>query len=449
MTAIQDLAREQEGLEAGVRAVIYGLPIVIMAITMRKATNLRRPIGMAAPVNQFANAREYPSAQFKQVVRANVDTLYSSAFLDLTAEPLVLSVPDTQGRYYLLPMFDAWTNVFAAPGARTTGTGAGTFIITGPAWTGLLPAGMRELKSPTNMVWILGRTQTNGPADYPAVHAIQNGYQLTPLSGFGEPYTAPEGGVDPNLDTKTPPVEQLQNMSAVEYFDELATLLKSNPAPPADAAILAELAKIGLIPGERFELGKLDPTFAKGLDGAVKVALERLQEGARQTGAAVNGWRIPAAFLGNYATNYRARAIIALLAFGANLPADAVYPTTFVDSDGLPLNGANRYRLHFAPGLLPPVRAFWSVTLYDPQSFFVANPLNRYALSSWMPLEHNTDGSLDLYIQHSSPGPDLEVNWLPAAAGDFNITLRMYWPANQHPSIVDGSWRPPAVLRVP
>jgi hypothetical protein len=188
---------------------------------------------------------------------------------------------------------------------------------------------------------------------------------------------------------------------------------------------------------------------AKGLERSVTVALERLQEAAKQTGTPVNGWRIPAMILGDYGTNYRARAIIALIAFGANLPMDAVYPTTFVDAEGKPLNGASRYRLHFDPGLTPPVKAFWSITLYDPQSFFVANPLNRYALSSWMPLKRNADGSLDLYIQHASPGQDLEVNWLPAAAGDFNITLRMYWPTDRRPSIIDGSWKPPAVIRVP
>ncbi len=445
----QEISREREGLEAGVRAVVYGLPLVIMDITMQRATNVLRPTGMAAPVNQFANPREYPTAQFKQVVRANVDTLYSSAFLDLTTEPIVLSVPDTQGRYYLLPMFDAWTNVFSSPGARTTGTEAGKFVITGPGWTGALPAGMQELKSPTNRVWILGRTQTNGPEDYPAVHAIQNGYKLVPLSGFDKPYTAAEGGVVPNIDMKTPPVEQLRSMSAAQYFDELARLLQSNPPPKADAAVLAELARFGLIPGRKFEITKLDPVFAKGLNNSVPVALERLQEAAKQTGTPVNGWRIPAMILGNYGTNYRARAVIALIAFGANLPADAVYPTTFVDSGGRPLNGANCYRLHFDQGLSPPVNAFWSVTLYAPQSYFVANPLNRYAISSWMPLKHNADGSLDLYIQHDSPGQDLEANWLPAAAGDFNITLRMYWPKDQNPSIIDGSWKPPGVIRLP
>jgi hypothetical protein len=444
-----ELSREQEGLEAGVRAVVYGLPLLMMDITMKRATNVARPKGAAAPINQFANLREFPTAEFKQVVRANVDTLYSSAFLDLTFEPIVLSVPRTQGRYYLLPMFDAWTNVFASPGERTTGTGAGSFVITGPGWNHPLPAGMRELKSPTNIVWILGRTQTNGPEDYAAVHALQNGYQLIPLSRAGKPYTAPEGRLNPDVDMTIPPVERLQRMTAVEYFAQLAGLLKSNPPPEADAEVLAKLARIGVIPGEKFDITRLDPQFAKGLERSLTVALQRLQEAAKQTGAPVNGWRVPAMILGNYGTNYRARAIIALIAFGANLPADAVYPTTFVDAEGKTLNGANRYRLHFDKALTPPVKAFWSVTMYDPQSFFVANPLNRHALSSWMPLKHSADGSLDLYIQHESPGQDLEVNWLPAAAGEFNITLRMYWPEERQPSILDGSWQPPPVVRVP
>ena len=168
----ENQAKEKAALEAGVEAVVYGLPLVIMDITKAKTTNVEKPEALAAPVNQFVNLRSFPDASFKDVVRPNVDTLYSSAFLDLAAEPIVLSVPDTHGRYYLMPMLDAWTNVFASPGKRTTGTKAGNFAITGPDWKGTLPAGVKELKSPTNMAWIIGRTQTNGPADYPAVHAI-------------------------------------------------------------------------------------------------------------------------------------------------------------------------------------------------------------------------------------------------------------------------------------
>jgi hypothetical protein len=383
----------------------------------------------------------------------NVDTLYSSAFLDLSKEPLVLSVPDTHGRYYLLPLMDAWTNVLATPGTRTRGNAAGNFLVVGPAWTGTPPAGMEVLKSTTNMVWLLGRTQTNGPEDYAAVHAVQDGYKLTPLSRFGQPYTPVKPAVDSNYDVKTPPVEKLKAMSAAQFFDSLGMLLKANPPAAADAPIIAELRRLGIVPGHRFDPSHLDPAVAKGLLGSVQLALQKLQAAVAQMGStdsshSENGWHIPPMSVGNFGTNYQLRAIITLIAFGANLPADAVYPTTFVDGDGKQLNGSNRYTLHFEKGETPPVNAFWSVTLYGPDSFFVVNSINRQAISSWMPLKHGSNGSLDIYIQKDSPGKERQSNWLPAPDGDFNLTLRMYWPKDKQPSILNGSWTPPAVRQV-
>lgn len=164
-------------------------------------------------------------------------------------------------------------------------------------------------------------------------------------------------------------------------------------------------------------------------------------------GAAVNGWRIPKKNIAAFGTDYDTRAFIALIALGANLPEDALYPTTFVDGQGHLLNGGNRYVLHFDAGLTPPVNTFWSVTMYDQDSFFVENPIHRYAISSWMPLKRNADGSLDIYIQHESPGADEEGNWLPAPEGAFNLTLRMYWPKAEKPSILDGTWTPPSVTK--
>jgi len=348
-----------------------------------------------------------------------------------------------------MPMMDAWTNIFASPGKRTTGTKAGHFAITGPGWSGTLPKGVTEIKSPTNMVWIIGRTQTNGPKDYPAVHAIQNGYKLVPLSSFGQPYTPPEGKVDPNIDMKTPPVEQLQKMSTEAYFNRMASLLKSNPPPASEAPILDKLKTIGIVPGGKFDPAKLDPAVAKGLEKSVSVAMEQLQAASKETGAPVNGWRVPPMVLGNFGSDYGARAVVALIGLGANLPQDAVYPSAFVDGDGKPLNGANRYVVHFDKGATPPVNAFWSVTMYDADSFFVANPISRYAISSWMPLKKNADGAIDIYVQRESPGKDKESNWLPAAEKDFNMTLRMYWPTEKAPSIIDGTWRPPAIKQAP
>ena len=248
---------------------------------------------------------------------------------------------------------------------------------------------------------------------------------------------------------KTPPVEQLQKMSAEAFFDRLANLLKANPPPASEAPILEKLKTIGVVPGEKFELAKLDSATAKGLEKSVEVALEKLQAASKETGAPINGWRVPPMILGNYGSDYGARAVVALIGLGANLPQDAVYPSAFVDADGKPFDGANRYVIHFDKGATPPVDAFWSITLYGEDSFFIANPINRFAISSWMPLKKNADGSVDIYVQHASPGKDKESNWLPAGEKAFNLTLRMYWPKEKPPSILDGSWKPPAVKLVP
>jgi len=440
--AVATKALEDEATQLGVEAVVYGLPLVIMDVTRLKTTNVTEPSDFSAPVNRIANLQTFPDAAFKDVVRANVDTLYSSAWLDLAKEPIVLSVPDTKGRYYLMPMVDAWTNVFASPGKRTTGTKPGNFAIVGPSWQGTLPAGVQELKSPTEMVWMLGRIQTNGPSDYTAVHAIQKQFRLTPLSAFGKPYTPQPGSVDPNVDMTTPPIEQVAKMDAATFFGRLATLMKTNPPPAADAPALTKLAKVGLIPGQDFDLTRLDPAVARGLTNVVQTALSKLEEAAKTTGAPVNGWRVPPANLANYGTDYGTRAVVALIGLGANLTADAIYPSAYVDAADKPLSGTNRYVLHFDKGQTPPTNAFWSLTMYNADSFFVANPINRYAISSWMPVKYNKDGSLDIYVQKDSPGKTKQSNWLPAADGEFSITMRNYWPK---PEALDGTWKPGAV----
>lgn len=442
-------AREKEGLEAGIEAVAYGFPLVIMDATRKKLTNVPQATEHAAPANQFAHMTKFPDAAFKDVVRANVDTLYSTAWLDLAKEPVVLSVPDTKDRFYLMPMVDAWTNIFASPGKRTTGTKAGNYAITGPGWTGKLPAGVKELKATTNMVWIIGRTQTNGPKDYAAVQAIQKQYKLTPLSAWGKPFKPEPGTVDPAIDMKLAPIDAVAKMGTAAYFDAMAALMKLNPPPAEDAPVVDKLAKIGIVAGQKFDASKLDPDFAKGLAKALPAALEKLTAAAKSSGAPVEGWRIPSMKLAAFGTDYGTRAVIALVGLGANLAADAVYPSAYTDAEGKPLNGADKYVLHFPKGQEPPVNAFWSVTMYDPNSFFVDNPMNRYAVSSWMPFKREADGSLKLHIQKDSPGKDKESNWLPAPAGEFNVTLRMYWPKDKAPSIIDGTWKPPGIKKAP
>jgi len=436
----------EEAHTIGVEAVVYGLPLVVMDVTKRISTNVPGPRSDAhAPVNQFGNALKYPPASDHTVVRLNIDMLYSWTWLDLSKEPMVLSVPDTHGRYYMMPMLDAWTNVFASPGRRTTGNTAGHFAVTGPGWKGALPTGVKDIKEPTNTVWIIGRTQTNGPKDYAAVNALQKQYQLTPLSAFGKPYTPPPGIVNPAVDMKTAPADKVATIDAATFFTTLARLMAANPPPAADAPALARLATIGVIPGQDFDPGKLDPAVAKGLETSVQIALEQLQAAAKTTGKPVNGWNVPPMNVGEFGTDYGLRAVVALIGLGANLPADAIYPNAFVDGDGKPLSGAHRYVVHFDKGQTPPANAFWSMTMYDAQSFMVENPIHRYDIAGWMPLTYNQDGSLDVYVQKDAPGKDKEANWLPAAAGDFSITMRVYWPK---PAMLDGSWTPPGVKRL-
>jgi hypothetical protein len=365
-------------------------------------------------MGQFATAREYLTAAFKNVTAPNADTLYSSAFLDLSKEPYILSIPGAKGRYYLIPMLDGWTTVFQVPGKRTTGTKAQTYAITGPGWSGTLPEGVIEYKSATNMVWIIGRIYCTGtPADYKAVHALQDKLRLVPLNAYSKPYTPPVGSVDPSIDVKKPPRDQVNAMDAEAYFKLLASLMKNNPPTPADAPMVAQMAKIGLVPGQDFDLSKLDPSTAKALADVPKAAQQKIAGYIAQAGRAANGWIIFEK-TGLYGTDYLDRATITWYGLGANRPQDAVYPTSELSADGKPYDGANKYVIHFDKDELPPVNGFWSLTMYDAQYFFVANPLNRYTLSQRNKLNRNSDGSLDLYIQNESPGAAKESNWLPA-----------------------------------
>ena len=443
-----DQAKEQEALAIGTEAYIYGYPLVTMEMTRRVMTNVEKPEGTRAPMGYLVRMREYPTAAFRDVTAPNADTLYTTAWVDVGKEPWVLSLPDAHGRYYLFPLLDGWTNVFQVPGKRTTGTKAQKYAITGPGWTGTLPKGVKEYKSPTSMVWILGRIYCTGtPQDYKAVHAMQDKISIAPLSYYGKPYTPPLGTVDPNIDMKTAVREQVNAMDAGRYFKLLAMLMKDNPPAPEDAPMVEKMAKLGLVPGQDFDISKLDPAMAKGLQNVPKVAQDKIMAELKNLGAPVNGWTYSTK-LGVYGTEYLARALVTAIGLGANRGQDAIYPTSVEDADGKPYDGANKYVMHFNKGELPPVDGFWSLTMYNADYFFVDNPLNRYTLSARNKLKKNKDGSVDLYIQKDSPGKNKESNWLPAPTGRFILMLRLYWPKEKPPSILDGSWKIPPVKMV-
>lgn len=425
-------------------AYIFGYPLVLMDVTRQVMTAVPKPVpGKAAPMNHFMHRSEFPDATFTDVVSPNADTYYSSAWLDLSAEPMIMSVPDTRGRYYVMQMLDGWTNVFAAPGARTTGTAKANFAIVGPTWQGPLPAGVQELRSPTNMVWILGRTQVNSKSDGIQVTSLQRQYRLTPLSRWGKRGAVPARvPVDSSVNRSLPPADQVEQMDAAMFFGRLARLMKANPPAAADSSAISRFAALGLQSGQDFDLAARDTATQGAMTRAVPAAFAKLKDADSQIGARqVNGWRLNTG-VGQYGTDYLKRAHIALVGLGANLPADACYPFAATDSSGTALNGESSYVIHFAKGQLPPVNAFWSLTLYNDRHFFVENPINRYALGDRSPLTYNADSSLDVYIQHDNPGPEHLPNWLPAPAGSFNLIMRLYWPK---PSVIDGTWQPPGI----
>ena len=447
---------EQEALAIATDAYVYFYPLVTMDVTRKQLTNMEPGKGIGGPANTFANIPAFPAADMRAVVRPNFDTLYSSGYLDMTKEPVVVSVPDTGGRFYLIPMLDMWSDVFASPGSRTTGTQAGNFLIVPPNWRPdlrdrlveefKLPKETQVIHAPTPHVWVIGRTKTDGPPDYAAVHKIQAGYKITPLSEWGKPAKPVEARIDPSIDMKTPPKIQVDTMAGGKYFTYASEILKVNPPHITDEPIIAQMKRIGIEPGKSFDVAKIDPAVKKAIEAAPEAAQKLMEWKVATLARVANGWSMNTDTMGVYGNYYLKRAIVTQLGLGANLPEDAIYPLNLADDTGKPLDGANKYTINFDKGRAPPVNAFWSVTLYDPQGFQVANSLNRFAVSSWMPFKTNPDGSLTLYFQNENPGKDKEANWLPAPKGAFNLTMRLYSPQSD---ALTGKWNPPPVTRVP
>ena len=284
--------------------------------------------------------------------------------------------------------------------------------------------------------------QTNGKADYDAVHEFQDGLKAVPLSAYGKPYTPPKTKVDAKLDMSAPP-DQVDNMDAATFFAKFAELLKTQPPHANDYPILDQMKRIGIEPGRSFSLASEPKAIQDALNVAPAEALPTIKAAWTRAGIAVNGWRTNFTAIGTYGTDYLHRAGVAYGGLGANVPQDAVYPTAFADAEGRPFDSGKRYVLHFDKDQLPPVRGFWSLTMYDERQLFTANPIDRFAIGDRDKLTFNPDGSLDVYIRRESPGADKESNWLPAPkSGAFTMNMRLYWPKA---SVLDGSWSPPPV----
>lgn len=441
----QQAISQEEAREIARDAYVYAYPLVLMQVTREVGTNVKEPKGLSAPVNQLAHARVFPDHNFTIVVRPNADTLYTAISYDVSQEPLVIEIPDSDGRYYLMPALDYWTDVYMSPGTRTTGNAAQSFAIVGPGWSGQLPDGLREYRSPTASGLMIGRIQTNGKADYAAVHKFQDGMRAYPLSAHGKPYKPAQGVVRPDQDMTAPPL-QVSKMSGKTFFTLFAELMKHNPPHANDYPILDRMKRIGIEPGKSLAFETASPVIQDALSTAPDEALKLIENAFRQSGTFTNGWRTNMTAIGTYGADYLHRAGVAYAGLGANVIEDAIYPTAFMDADGQPFKSERRYVLHFSKEELPPVQAFWSLAMYDERQLFTENPLGRYSIGDRDELQFNPDGSLDLYIQRESPGRDKESNWLPTPAkGQFTMNLRLYWPKAQ---ALDGRWLPPAVKRV-
>jgi hypothetical protein len=438
---------ENEALEIAVEAYVYAYPLILMDITRRVMTNVERPDASvpAAPINQFVHKGTLPDAKFTEVVRPNADTLYSVVWFDVLQEPLVIAVPDAGGRYYLLEMLDMWTDVFASPGTRTTGIRAQKFALLGPEWTGKLPGDVEPLRSPTGTGWIIGRVQVNGKNDVPNAHRFQVGFTATPLRFLAESNPPPKGTVDPSV-SKAAPVEQVAKMDAATYFARFTELTKENPPHQNDYPILARLKRLGVEPGKSFDLAKAPSPVRLAFENAVAFAQRKIVAHLNFSARLVNNWRMITPPVGTYGTDYLSRACIAYFGLGANVSEDAIYPTAIVDADGKAFDSGQKYLLHFSKEEIPPARAFWSLTMYDDRQLFADNPIDRFAIGDRNELKFHADGSLDLFLQRETPGADKESNWLPTPkSGRFSLNLRLYWPKAE---ALDGTWRPPAVVRV-
>jgi hypothetical protein len=394
----------------------------------------------AAPHNTFLHVTKLMSPSSRQVVKPNNDTLYSSAWLDLRKGPLVLSVPDTAGRYYSLMFMDAYTNGWAYVGRRTTGTKAGRFVIVGPDRSGGLPD-LPVLRSPTDTAWLLGRTLVEGPHDLAAATELIARYRLTTVEG-----------ADPEVAYFTGPTPSPQHTgtAGITFFDELCRVIAHNPLGPEEQAYAQRFAELGIGPGHIPSVEVTDSRVRAALetagtmgDATLKLAVDS-HEGHRAINPVVDGWAYNL-LTGSYGQEYLLRARVAFQGVGALHPEEALYVTAQADAEGRPLDARRRYRLRFPAGALPPVAAFWSLTAYDQDQYLIRNPIRRYSVGDRTPgLVYGADGSLELQIQRDEPVEGVS-NWLPIDGEAFELVLRCYQPADE---LLDGSYTVPALIAV-
>lgn len=448
-TGSTDAPGPVEAMKIAVDAYVYGYPLVTFDKVRQQNTNVAVPDAEHAPVGQMIKMRTYPSVDNHCCAAPNSDTLYTMVWLDVYEEPWIISVPAMGERYYILPFLDGWSEVIHVASQPLSGVGAQTYAVTGPGWSGTLPDGVTEVKSGTGMVWVLGRIYSTGTKeDYAEVHAIQDAFDVRPLSAWGKDYTPPKGDVGPSIDMKTAVRKQVNGLDAEAFFNRLAELMVENPPHPEDKEMVARMAQIGLVPGQDFNPDKLGFLSRELLGTVPKLGLLEMGVHLKRR-PTTNGWLYFTKGVGNWGTDYLTRGMANMLGPGWNRPEDAIYPISLKDAQGHAYDASKHdYVIRLEKDHWPPAEAFWSLTLYDDDLFFVPNALNRFELSTRNRFVTGPDGAIELYLQAKSPGKAKEPNWLPAPEGTFKLVLRLYDPSSKDPSILDGSWTPPVVTRI-
>jgi hypothetical protein len=434
---------DEAAVQTAAEAYTYALPLVIMDLTMKNMTNPGGPRG-AKPINQFTHSREIFTAADKMVVRSNIDTLYSNGWLDLSIEPIVFSKPNTGDIYCSIAVFDAYTNCSFILGTGGMDNGrAAEYVFCGPDYRGATPAGMIKIPMPTNMAWVIVRTEYLALRLDEIHEDIQDNLTLVPLSKCNSGYIPPDGEHNPDYDYV--PLDEIKKMDIAKFFNEFNRLSAGNPGSGADKPALDKFAKIGIGPGLGFNLSAFSPATQKKLADLPKDTIGELgePESVLRYAEIVNGWMYMDSSIARFGTNYEYRAIIALTGLGGNPVDMAVYPSAARASDGQQLNGAKNYTITFEKNQFPPCNAFWSITAYDHDGFFYDNILDKYAITDRDAFAENPDGSVTIYLQHASPGGGKEANWLPVPSAAFQLTMRIYLPK---PEVIDGNWKPPVVL---
>jgi len=440
-------------------AYLYLYPLVTFGVSYEVLTNVEKPTWetLSAPVNQFMSVRQ-SRPDNHGVILPSTDTLYTLAWTDVSKEPVVFTtpaianVPGTKKKRFMMYEFmDAWTKVYYSNGLQKGLVTKTSFIMVGPDFKGDLPKIPNSIvvHCTTNQSWLIVRTQVEGFNDLNNVHAVQDQYDLRPLSAYGKPFTQPAGTVDPNIALTPGPSPQANVLDGEKFLKNAAEWFNKVPFPEEDKAAGVDklLAQFGIVHGQPFDSAlSVEKKVAMGLAvKAVQRDFDKISADPATIGGLKAGWVIPSPHLGNYGTDYKLRAGITFVGFGANLPEDGYYPLLVQDSDGKLLDGGKQYTITFPKGQLPPAGAFWSVTNY--QNHFLIPGTSKFSVSNWMNPKLSSDGSLTIYLQPTSPGADKEINWLPTSGSIPMMTplMRLYWPL---PPALDGRWDPPPAVEV-